>query len=63
MRVNIKEFFTVEIKRSGSQPSLQASGSNFTGSVRFDPLFNASAPARVKATNVTFEPGARTVWH
>ena len=28
-----------------------------------DRLFNASAPARVKAASVTFEPGARTNWH
>jgi quercetin dioxygenase-like cupin family protein len=31
--------------------------------VRVDTLFNASAPARVKAASVTFEPGARTFWH
>jgi quercetin dioxygenase-like cupin family protein len=28
-----------------------------------DPLFNASAPARVAGAAVTFEPGARTAWH
>jgi quercetin dioxygenase-like cupin family protein len=28
-----------------------------------DPLNNAPAPARVIATSVTFEPGARTAWH
>jgi quercetin dioxygenase-like cupin family protein len=28
-----------------------------------DPLFQAPAPARVLAVNVTFEPGARTAWH
>ncbi len=53
----------MDIKRCGSQPSFQAFGSNFTGRIRFDPLFNASAPARVKAASVTFEPGARTAWH
>lgn len=53
----------MEIKRSGSQPSLQAPEANFTGRVRVDPLFNAPAPARVKAASVTFEPGARTAWH
>ncbi len=53
----------MEIKRSGSQPSVQAPEANFTGRVRVDPLYNASMPARVKANSVTFEPGARTAWH
>jgi len=53
----------MEIRRSGSQPSGQGSESTFTGRVRQDPLFNATSPARVKASSVTFEPGARTHWH
>jgi quercetin dioxygenase-like cupin family protein len=28
-----------------------------------DPIIAASAPARLMATRVTFEPGARTAWH
>ena len=35
----------------------------FTGTVRIDPLFAATAPARAAANSVTFEPGARTAWH
>src|SRR6266567_5827377 len=35
----------------------------FTGTVRVDPLFQATAPARASGASVTFEPGARTVWH
>jgi quercetin dioxygenase-like cupin family protein len=35
----------------------------FTGTVRIDPLFEASDPARVAGALVTFEPGARTAWH
>jgi quercetin dioxygenase-like cupin family protein len=31
--------------------------------VRIDPLFQAPEPARVAGAHVTFEPGARTVWH
>jgi len=31
--------------------------------VRVDPLFQASAPARVQGAHVTFEPCARTAWH
>jgi quercetin dioxygenase-like cupin family protein len=53
----------MEIKRSGSQPSRKVPAEYFTGSVRLDPLFQASEPARVSGSSVTFEPGARTAWH
>jgi quercetin dioxygenase-like cupin family protein len=53
----------MEIKRSGSQPSRSGPQEWFTGSVRIDPLFQAPAPARAGAAQVTFEPGARTAWH
>ena len=53
----------MEIKRSGSQPSGKGPAAYFTGTVRVDPLFNAPDPARVLGATVTFEPGARTVWH
>jgi quercetin dioxygenase-like cupin family protein len=54
---------TVEIKRSGSQPSVKGPSDYFTGTVRIDPLFEAPEPARVRGASVTFEPGARTAWH
>src|ERR1700751_3715797 len=53
----------IRIVRSGSQSSRQGSAENFTGSVRVDPLFQATAPARASGSLVTFEPGARTAWH
>ncbi len=53
----------MEIKRIGSQPSCLGPTDWFTGSVRIDPLFQASDPARVAGSSVTFEPGARTAWH
>ena len=53
----------MEIKRIGSQPSIQGPDAWFTGRVRLDPLFQAPAPARVSSALVTFEPGARTAWH
>ena len=53
----------MEIKRIGSQPSSKGSTDWFTGTVRIDPLFQASAPARTFGGSVTFEPGARTAWH
>ena len=53
----------MEIKRIGSQPSSKGSTDWFTGTVRIDPLFQTSAPARTSGGSVTFEPGARTAWH
>jgi len=53
----------VDIKRSGSAPSAKGPAEWFTGAVRIDPLFGASAPARAAGNAVTFEPGARTAWH
>ena len=53
----------MDIKRSGSQPSGKGSPEYFTGTVRIDPLFQAPDPARTSGASVTFEPGARTVWH
>ncbi|MGO6739609.1 cupin domain-containing protein [Rhizobium ruizarguesonis] len=53
----------MEIKRSGSQPSAKGPADWFTGSVRVDPLFAVTSPARAAGASVTFEPGARTAWH
>jgi quercetin dioxygenase-like cupin family protein len=53
----------MEIKRSGAQPSAKGPSDYFTGSVRIDPLFQASDAARAVGVHVTFEPGARTAWH
>ena len=53
----------MDIKRSGSQPSVKGQAEYFTGNVRIDPLAQAPAPARVSIAGVTFEPGARTAWH
>jgi quercetin dioxygenase-like cupin family protein len=53
----------MEIKRVGSQASAKGPDDYFTGTVRIDPLFEATAPARALGSSVTFEPGARTAWH
>ncbi|MFC4456660.1 cupin domain-containing protein [Deinococcus sonorensis] len=53
----------MDIQRAGSQPSQKGPADWFTGTVRIDPLFSASAPARAAGGAVTFEPGARTAWH
>jgi len=53
----------MEIKRIGTQPSVNGPPEWFTGAVRIDPLFQAPDPALVQGASVTFEPGARTAWH
>ena len=53
----------MEIKRVGTRPSEKGSADWFTGAVRLDRLIDAPDPARVAGSSVTFEPGARTVWH
>jgi quercetin dioxygenase-like cupin family protein len=53
----------MKITRAGAQPSAQGPSDWFTGTVRIDPLFPTSAPARAAGNAVTFEPGARTAWH
>jgi quercetin dioxygenase-like cupin family protein len=53
----------MEIKRNGSQRPMKGPADWFTGTVRVEPLFAAPAPALVQGASVTFEPGARTVWH
>lgn len=60
---NKERTLKMEIRRSGSQPSVKGSTEYFTGTVRVDPLFQAKDPARTSGARVTFEPGARTVWH
>jgi quercetin dioxygenase-like cupin family protein len=54
---------TMQITRSGSQPSRKGPAEYFTGAVRVDPLFPVREPGRVSAGSVTFEPGARSAWH
>ncbi|MES2710768.1 MAG: cupin domain-containing protein [Pseudomonadota bacterium] len=53
----------LRITRAGSQPSMRGPADWFTGLVRVDRLFPATAPSRVTGGSVTFEPGARSAWH
>ena len=53
----------MDIKRAGSSASTKGPADYFTGTVRIDPLFPATPPARAAGNAVTFEPGARTAWH
>jgi len=51
------------ITRSGTTASIKGPDSWFTGAVRIDSPFQLPAPGRAGGAIVTFEPGARTVWH
>ncbi len=53
----------MDIKRNGSRPSGKGPEAWFTGTVRVDPLFQVGDPTRLSGGRVTFEPGARTMWH
>jgi len=53
----------MKIKRAGAEPSTTGPADWFTGTVRIDPLFAPTEPARAAGNAVTFEPGARTAWH
>lgn len=53
----------ITITHAGSQPAIVGAPERFTGSVRVEDNFKATAPATVGGATVTFEPGARTAWH
>jgi quercetin dioxygenase-like cupin family protein len=53
----------MNLTASGSVPTRRGPASSFTGIVWQDPLIEAPSPARIRASRVTFEPGARTAWH
>ena len=53
----------MELRKNGSQASARGPAEYFTGTVRIDQLFRASATARTSGAYVTFEPGARSNWH
>ena len=53
----------IVVTRSEAQSPRQGPAENFTGSVRVEQQFQASAPGRASGARVTFEPGARTAWH
>ncbi len=53
----------MKIIPNGTQPTVEGPQSWFTGKVHINSPFQASEPARVGGATVTFEAGARTVWH
>jgi quercetin dioxygenase-like cupin family protein len=53
----------MDVYPCGSKPTRRGPADYFTGTVWQDPIIEAPAPARNRATRVSFEPGARTAWH
>lgn len=53
----------MKIIACGSVPTVVAPEKYFTGRVLQTPIIEKEAPARLRATLVSFEPGARTHWH
>jgi len=60
---NYRKGTLMQIRKSGSQPSVKGPAEYFTGTVRIDAPFAGEEPARIGGATVTFEPGARTAWH
>ncbi|OHV65623.1 cupin [Mesorhizobium sp. LCM 4577] len=52
----------MKIIACGSVPTIIAPDRYFTGRVLQTPIIEKEAPARLRATLVSFEPGARTYW-
>jgi len=53
----------MKIIACGSVATITAPEKYFTGRVLQTPVIEKEAPARLRATMVSFEPGARTHWH
>lgn len=51
------------IHRAEDRPTKKAPAERFTGDVFQDEVLVGQKPSRMRATNVTFNPGARTAWH
>ena len=49
--------------RAQDRPTKLAPSENFSGQVWQDPVIVGASPSRMRATNVSFAPGARTAWH
>ena len=51
------------IGRAAARPTKVGQAEFFTGQVWQDEIVVGTAPSRVRASNVSFSPGARTAWH
>ncbi len=53
----------LEVRRAETLTTAKGPAERFTGSVAVQQLFGATPDTRASAGTVTFEPGARSVWH
>jgi len=53
----------MDIFRGTDKEATRAPSDWFTGTVWHKAIVSAPEPARLRASHVTFEPGARTAWH
>ena len=51
------------VVRAADRATRQGAAANFTGTVWQDEVVVGQAPSRMRATVVSFTPGARTAWH
>ncbi len=52
-----------KVVTANARPTKVAGAANFTGTVYQDEVLVGQAPSRMRATLVSFTPGARTAWH
>lgn len=53
----------MRVIKASSRPTKLAPAENFTGTVMQDEVVTGASPSRLRATSVSFTPGARTAWH
>jgi quercetin dioxygenase-like cupin family protein len=51
------------VVKASARTTKQAPAANFTGTVYQDEIVAGTAPSRMRASVVSFTPGARTAWH
>ncbi len=53
----------MQVVKASARPTKAGPAAYFTGAVLQDEVVVGEAPSRLRATSVTFNPGARTAWH
>lgn len=53
----------MQVVKASARATKLAPAANFTGTVMQDEVVTGVPPSRLRATSVSFSPGARTAWH
>lgn len=53
----------MQITHAGDRPAMHGPAQFFTGDVTMNPLFGPAGDSNAHAGQLTFAPGARSVWH